>query len=241
MWSMWSSRAARLAIVTLFAANSVACSLNIESILGVQEGSAMEITVLSLPPQVLELEGGTVMNIDVNLSLLDLILGRGINGDISIGELLFTAPPFDFLGIPVFNTHEICVVKDENLPSGGDFNADLGDQMATFDVVLNTIALIGNPVLAANLPGGGFAFPFNLNSQVPLSLGDMLGLLTGSGDLEITQPLDEDIDIVLDPDGPGGNPGQTLAGHIGGSITIEDVDVFPTSPLLEDCIAFLAQ
>jgi hypothetical protein len=235
-------RSKRFMVLALAAVafHSTACSLTIEQILAMQEGSTFELSVLDLPATVLPVEGGTVMNIDIFISIFDLILGD-FEGDITTGDLLFTAPPFNFLGIPAFNTGEICVVLDEVDPGGGTFEANLYSGSATFDVQLNTVILIGNPVLAALLPGGGFAFPFDLQSTVPLSLGDMLGLLTGSGDLQISQTLDQSTDFELDPDGPGGNPPTVLPAHIGGTLTLASADAFPTSPLLEDCIEFLAE
>lgn len=218
---------------------SVGCSLSIEQILEMQEGSQFELTVLTLPPAVLELEGGMVMDIDISIGLFDLILGN-VDGDIGIGELLFAAPPFDFLGLPAYNTGNICVVPQEGDPGGGTFDGNIYASQATFDVTLNTIALIGNPVLAANLPGGGFPFAFHIVSQQALGLSEMLGLLTGSGGgLNITQTLDEDVTIPLDPDGPGGADPVELPGHIGGQVIIASADAFPTTPLLDECIDFL--
>jgi len=223
--------------VAVVAAQSMACSLSFESILEMQDGSVMELTVLNLPPNNLPLEGGTVMDIDITLSLLELLLGGTISGDVSIGDLLFAAPPFNFLGIPALNTGNICVIKDETVPGGGTFVSNLGDETATFDVVLATVALIGNPVLAATIPGGGFQFPFNLSSTVPLTLGDMLGLLGGSGSIEITQALDETLDIMVDL---GGGP-IPISAHIGGQVVIASTDAFPSTTLVEECIAFLEE
>ncbi|MGH0030719.1 MAG: hypothetical protein ACQGVC_13070 [Myxococcota bacterium] len=223
-----------LALIVV-AAHSVACSLSIEQILEVQDGSELTIGILDLPPDVLPLEGGTVMNIDVSIGLFDLILGN-IDGTVAVDELLIAAPPFDVLGIPALNTGEVCVVPEAGNPGGGTFDANIYAGTADFDVAINTIALIGNPVLAAALPGGGFPFPFNLQSSVPFGLGEMLGLLTGAGGFDVSQTIDESIDI--DIDGPGPQP--PLPAHVGGQISLSSTDAFPTSPLLDDCIALLA-
>jgi len=218
------------------AAQSVACSLQIEQILEVQDGSEMTIGILSLPPDVLPLEGGTVMNIDVSIGFFDLLLGN-VGGDVSVDELLITAPPFDVLGIPALNTGAVCVVPQAGGAAGGTFDANIYAGTATFDVAIDTIALIGNPILAALLPGGGFPFPFNLQSSVPFGLSEMLGFLTGSGSFEVSQTIDMDIEI--DIDGPGPQP--PLPAHVGGMIDLASTDAFPTSPLLDDCIALLGQ
>lgn len=212
------------------AANSVACSLQFQTLLGVQPGSQLEVGILTLPVEIAALEGGTSMDIDVSIGFFDILFGLPIEGDITVGELLIGSNGFSILGTP---TGIICVVPDEVDPGGGTFTADLGAGTATFDVMLNTIALLGNPVLAATLPGGGFPFPFALTSQVPFSLGDMLGLLFGgSSDLAISQPIDEDITIAIGT--------LMIPAHIGGMIDLASTDAFPTSPLLDDCIALVA-
>lgn len=213
---------------------SVACSLQVEQILAVQDGSELTIGILDLPPDVLALEGGTVMSIDVSIGFFDLILGN-VDGDVTVDELLIAAPPFNVLGIPALNTEEVCVVPQDGGAAGGTFEANIWGGTATFDVAIDTIALIGNPILAALLPGGGFAFPFDLESSVPFGLAEALGLLTGAGGFAVSQPVD--MDIQIDIDGPGPQP--ALPAHIGGQIDLASVDAFPTSPLLDDCIAFL--
>jgi hypothetical protein len=213
------------------AMNAVACQLQVEQILAVQEGSQFEISVLNLPPDVQPLEGGSVMNIDIQIGLFDLILGD-FEGDISIGELLIAAPGFNFLGNPALNTGRICIAPDENNPGGGTFEANIYTNQATFDVAINTIAELENAALNS-LIGGGIALPFALQSSVPFDLGDMLGMLTGSSDLAITQEIDQDISVVV-----LGNP---ISGHVGGSITLASADAFPTSTNLDACIVVISQ
>ena len=72
-----------------------------------------------------------------------------VGGDVSIGDLLFATPPFAFLGIPTLFTEEVCVVTEDGNPGGGTFNAHSYGKTATFDVDINTIALLGNEALAA--------------------------------------------------------------------------------------------
>lgn len=221
--------------VTALAMNAVACHLQVEQILAVQPGSEMVIaTTTPLPSSATQpLEGGTVMNIDIVISLFDLILGD-FEGDIAVDELLIAAPGFNFLGL--LATGIICVVPDEVDPGGGTFEANIYTNEATFDVALNTSALFGNPVINAGL-GGGLPFPFELVSTIPFGLSEMLGLLTGSTDLEITQPISQPINLTTQPP----LPPIAVTGNISGQITLASADAFPTSPLLDACIAFLAQ
>jgi len=218
------------AAVLCMAMGSVACSLDIESTLALADGSSMEIEVPagSGNVSIAALEGGTVMNIDVGIGLFDVLFGS-FEGDVSVGELLFASDGFSIFGIP---TDELCVIPDPSDPGGGTFSANLKKSTATFDVQINTRALVGNPVLAGVIPDG-FAFPFDLQSTLPLSLFDMLGLLTGSGSLEVTQELDQDLTVSV--------LGTTLPIHIGGTIALGSTDAFPTSPLLDSCIAIVSQ
>ena len=51
--------------VAVFAAQSVACSLTFTNLLEVQDGSELEVTILTLPPQTTPLEGGNSMDIEI--------------------------------------------------------------------------------------------------------------------------------------------------------------------------------
>lgn len=216
--------------VLCMAMGSVACSLDIESTLALADGSSMEVEVPagSGNASSAALEGGTVMNIEIGIGLLDVLFGS-FDGDVSVGELLFASDGFTILGIP---TDELCVIPDPSDPGGGTFTANIKKSQATFDVQINTRALVGNPLLAGAIPDG-FAFPFDLESTLPLSLFDMLGLLTGSGSLEVSQELDENLTVTVGP--------TSLPIHIGGTLTLGSTDAFPTSPLLDSCIAIVSQ
>jgi hypothetical protein len=219
--------------VSALAMTGTGCHLQVEQLLAVQPASHLDLTItkpfpITAPPQALQ--GGTVMDIDIKISLLDLLFGS-FNGDISVKELLIGAPGFV---LPlVGNTQQICVVPaDPNNPGGGTFSANTFKKTATFDVTTDTIALVGNPAIAALLPGGGFPFPFHLQSSVPFTLKDALGLLNGSGNITVTQAINQDLAFKLGS--------IDAAGHVGGSITLASADAFPTSPLLDSCLALLA-
>lgn len=225
--------------VCAFAMTGVACSLNVEQIMAVQPGSGMTIAtetpVASSADQ--SLEGGAVMNIDIQISLFDLLLGD-FEGDIEVGEVLIAAPGFPFLGFTGIPTGIICVAPQVGNPGGGTFEANLFQKSATFDVALNTEVIFGS-TLVANLLGGALPFPFALESTIPFKLSDALGLFSGSSDLAITQPISQPIDLTT----AGGPPfgGIHVTGSITGSISLASADAFPTSPLLDDCIELLAQ
>lgn len=217
------------ALVVAVATGSFGCNLSIDQTLALEEGSALEIEVPagSGTVAVASLEGGTVFNIDIAIGFFDILFGN-IDGDVSVGEILFASNGFNLLGI---DTQELCVVPDPADPGGGSFAADIFGGSATFDVSINTRGLVGNPALAAAIPDG-FAFPFNLQSTVPLTLADMIGLLTGGGGLSVSQELDETFDAQVGP--------ITVPLHIGGELALGSADAFPTSPLLDACLAIIA-
>lgn len=217
------------ALITAMSMGSVGCNLEMEQMLGVDAGSAMEIEVPagSGAISIATLEGGTIMNIDISIGFFDILTGS-IDGDVSVGELLFASSGMSLLGI---DTEELCVIPDPVDPGGGTFAASIFGGTATFDVALNTRAMLGSPILGPVIPDG-LAFPFVLQSTVPLSLGDMIGMLTGSGNMTISQDLDETFDVSV--------LGTTLPVHIGGALTLSSVDAFPTSPLLDTCLGIIA-
>lgn len=217
------------AMVMGLSMGSVACNLSIDQTLAMDEGSALELEIPagSGSVSVAALEGATVMTIDLEIGFFDILFGS-FEGDVGVGELLFASSGFSIIGIP---TGTMCVIPDAADPGGGSFAANIWAKTATFDVGINTRALVSNPILAAAIPDG-FAFPFNLQSTLPLSLADMIGLLTGAGGLSVSQPLDATFDVSVGT--------ITLPVHVGGELSLSSTDVFPTSPLLDECLALVA-
>lgn len=233
----WANRMGAAA-ASLLLLTSAGCSLDIEQTLSVAEGSEIGISTSGRPADVLPLNGRTVIGIDVSIGFFDLLFGR-ISGDVDVLDLLIAAPGFDLFGNRFLNTEELCIIPDGAVPPGS-FNANLFRGTTTFAVDIETIALVGNETIAELLPGGGLPFPFNLDSQVPLGLFDLLGLASGNGDLSLTQTIDQAVTIAFDFDGPDGPlPTSNLPTAITGEITLESVDSFSTTPLFETCVARL--
>jgi hypothetical protein len=178
--------------------------------------------VIELPQGRMEFQGGTVMRINVSTSLLDYLDGT-VDGDVEILDLLFGVEGFKFL---IFDAGLLCVVLDDP-PGGGTFNYDVLAQEATFDMIVNTKALVTDPYFAANLPGGAFIFPFALNSTIPLTLLDAVGLFTGTSSVEVTQPLDM---IFTTP----------FWLHVKGEVTLYSTDSFPATPAVLSCVDYLS-
>ena len=228
------------AVLCCVAMGSVGCSLTIDQIFEMQPGSGADVSIIAFgsgqefPQGRLSFEGGTVMRIDVSTSLLDYLDGT-VDGDVAILDLLFAVGKFTFLGM---NAGLTCVVPDDPV-GGGTFSYAALAQQATFDVIVNTKALITNAVFAGLVRGGAFKFPFHLVATMPLTLLDALGLFTGTGSLTVTQPLDAyyTVPMVQDPNNPAFD--WQLPIHVKGEVTLTTTDAFPVTPTVQACLDYL--
>lgn len=229
------------ALLGCFAMGSVGCSLTIDQIFAMQPGSGVDVYIIAfgsgqeVKQGRLSFEGGTVMRIDVSTSLVDYLDGT-VDGDVQILDLLFAVPQFTFL---IFEAGLTCVVPDDPV-GGGTFAYNVLAQEATFDVIVNTKALITNAVFATMIRGGAFQFPFHLVATMPLTLIDALGLFTGTGSLTVTQPIDlyTTVPLVQVADDPSQD--FPLPIHVLGEVTLNTTDTFPVTPGVTSCLDFLA-
>ena len=217
-------------LLVLFASASVGCALSIEKTFAVQPGSGFDMFFVTYddPPQEypngrLTLDGGTVMTIDVSVDLLDYLDGT-MDGDVTIGDLMFTATGLSFFGFPL---GPLCIALAG--PSGGSFEYQVLNQTAAFDVVVNTNAVLLDKTYVAFVGTDTFAFPFHMQAEMPLGLADALGLFAGTSEMTVSQEVDENMIFGTGP--------QPLKVHILGTVTLMTQDAFPTNTLIEQCIA----
>jgi hypothetical protein len=219
-------------LLVLFASASVGCSLQIEKTFAMQPGSGIDMyfTTYDDPPVdtyqgSIGLDGGTVMTIDVSTSLLDYLDGT-MDGQVTVSEVLFNTTDLIFFG---FNLGPMCIALSG--PSGGSFEYQVVQQTAAFDVVVDTSAELLDKTYAAFIGSDTIPFPFHLAAEMPLGLADALGLFAGTSEMTVTQPIDEHIVF-----GEGTTP-TPLKVHMLGTVTLTTQDTFPTSPLIEQCLA----
>lgn len=235
---MRSSKLVLTAVLACVAMGSVACSLQIDQIFAMQEGSGVDVFLpdgnVDLFQGRLAFEGGTVMRIHISTTLFDYLDGT-VDGDVEILDLLFGVPGFRFV---IFSTGLICVALDDP-PGGGSFTYDVLAEEATFDMIVNTKAVVTNLILARLLRDGAFKFPFHLQSTIPLPLVDALGMFTGTGSLEVTQALDDyyEARIAIVKDDPSRDLVYTI--HVKGEVTLATTDTFPVTPNVLACIDYL--
>jgi hypothetical protein len=234
------SRSILTVVLGLFAAGAFGCNLQIDQIFEMEPGSGADTALVSqdgqfeVPQGRLNFEGGVVMRIAITTDIVDYLDGT-VDGDVTILDVLFGVPGFNFL---IVNTGLICVVLDDP-PGGGTFSYDVVAQQATFDMVVNTKALLTSPMFANAIRGGAFLFPFDLESTIPLTLVDALGLFTGTGSLTVTQPLDMffQIPFAVIPNDPSQDILYNI--HVVGEVTLNSTDAFPVTPRVLECVDYL--
>jgi len=229
-----------LALVAL-AASTVGCSLSIDQILEIDEGSALNMALAGTAnnprpdgvPNILELSGGAVMRLDVSLSLLDYLDGVA-DGDIEVLDLLLAVP--EVLLFQVIPTGDLCIVLDGEVENGGTFTYDLLAQEAAFDLVMNTLALSQSPTFSNLVPGGAMEFPFAFDATTEMSAVDLLGLLTGTGTLQVQEDVDQYVILPI----LFGSSVLEWRFHVTGTVGMTSTDAFPTPPGVLSCLEFLA-
>jgi hypothetical protein len=238
---MQMMKAILTALLGSLALGSVGCSLQIDQIFEMQEGSGVDVALVSLDGQYelpmgrLAFQGGTVMRITTSATLLDYIDGT-VDGDVEIVDLLFAVPNMKFL---ILNMGLVCVVLDDP-PGGGTFTYDVLAQEAAFDVLVNTKAIITQAAYAQLIQGGAFKFPFDLQAAIPLTLVDALGLFTGTGSLEVTQALDAFYVVPYTPNIWDPSIVRPLTIHVVGEVTLNSTDAFPATPDVVGCLDALS-
>jgi hypothetical protein len=235
---MGQFKALKLLIVTAFAANSIACGpIVVDQILALDD-TANNFIQLTLFPggalesvQDLDVDGGNIATIVMDNVILQF-LGGNLAGTIDLVDMLWSTSPMNIFGI-VTGTN--CVVLDPAGGNAGTVNYDVGAETYTVDLLANTAIITTNPALYLALPNG-FPFDISLSTSQAATLGDMLGILTGTGSMSIHQQVTDDIILTV----AIGAGSLDIPTHLEVDLTLSSTDAFPTSARLTECIDFLA-
>jgi hypothetical protein len=222
-------------LATLLGSGSVGCGdIDIPIDLGLVGDNTITITAEGAPPLQTSLVGGVETTISVDIGLFSLLNPNGIMAGIAVDDLLFAGDNIPILG-GILNTGTLCVEQNLDNPGGGSAHLRIFQGEADFLMALNTLIRPTDPNFVILLDSLGLAdgFPFDTVvdvQDVPLSFGDLFGLLLGgggSGGLELSQ----DISTTLPADIPffGG-------ATVDASLTLATVDEIPMDPLLADCV-----
>jgi hypothetical protein len=215
---------------------SVGCGeIELPVSLALEQPSELTLELPIFPPpfdeETTSLVGGVETTITTEIGLFELLgalIGKAIPADIAIDDVLIAGTEILIGGgLP---TGAICVFQDPDLASGGSasFNILLG--VAAFEMTLNTRLGLTDPLLGSLL---GEPAPFQqiVSAMVPVSIGDLLALISGGGSgLALTQDIDAEF-------GPVPILGTV---HVTGTLTLASTDTPPSDPLLDECAAFIA-
>jgi hypothetical protein len=220
-------------LATLLGSGSIGCgSVDIPVDLALVGDNTISIEAEGSPPLATTLVGGVETTISADLGLFSLLNPNGIMAGITVDDLLFAGENIPILE-DILNTGTLCIEQNPDNPGGGSAHMRLLQGQADFLMALNTLIRGTDPGFVALLDalGYGAGFPFDTVVEaydVPFSLVDMLGLLSGtsSGGLEINQ----DISTTLPADIPffGG-------ATVNASLTLATVDAIPVVPPMADC------
>ncbi|NNL67211.1 MAG: hypothetical protein HKP30_13270 [Myxococcales bacterium] len=223
----------RLGFVILFGAGSSACgSIDIPLDLALVGDNSITITAPDTPPLGTTLVGGVETTISVDIGLFSLLNPNGIVAGIAVDDLLIAGENIPILG-GIVNTGTLCIEQNLENPGGGFALLKIFQSEADFSLALNTTIRGTDPGFIALLELSGIdSLPFDtaVETTVPLTLVDLLGLVLGGGGgggLELSQ----DISTTLPADIPffGG-------AMVDASLTLATVDSIPADPLLADCV-----
>lgn len=186
----------------------------------------------------IELPGGAVetsqltggVGATIILDTDKLLTWNGVFGTLRVDEVRIAGSSFDVIP-DILSTGTICLTQDPDTASGGFvYLRPLFKKEADVQLTLSTLALVTDPGLSQLAPP--LPFGATIDTQVPLTLSDLLALASGEGgSLTITQSIVDTLpaDIPL----LGGS-------DVMATVTLSNSDMRAEGPLLDECDAFLA-
>jgi hypothetical protein len=201
-------------------------------ILNVEPDSTVTVTPVAsqgLPPFSSSLVGFVDSTATIQLSLLDIALKRTVSGTVEINQLLIAGTPATILGL---STGTICTAIDPDAPPPtGSVTIDILREQMRLQATASTIISPTDPVTRSFLHDVlDIDYLVELDETTRVTAVDLVGALTG-------KPIPVDIVVPVDFFVPITNLLLANA-HVTGQIHMKSVEAIPTSPLLDDCVAF---
>lgn len=221
-----------LVLIALTSWFGVACGqIEIPLNLAVAPGSMIAIeNIPNLPPDLDHAEtilvGGIETRAIVDIDPFKIFQRNGIMATIAVDDILMAGEEIVFLGL--IPTGTICVEPGMTPPGTGVAFLQPLRHQGVFHLDLFTQIRVTDPGTAAVFGGAPLPFDATVDTTVPLTLSDLLGLLNGSGGLVLSQQIMSTLDPMLPLIG-----GATVVADV----TLESVDQIPVDPLLVDCVA----
>ena len=204
-------------------------------ILNVEPDSSVTVTPVAsqgLPPFSSSLVGFVDSTATIKLSLLDIALKRTVSGTVEVNQLLIAGTAASILGL---STGTICTGLDPDAPPPtGSVTIDILHEQMRLQSQASTIISPTDPVTRSFLHDVlDIAYDVVIDETTRVTALDLVGSLSGKPiPVDIVQEVDFFVPIT----------NLLLANaHVTGSIHLKSVEAIPTSPLLDDCVAFYNQ
>ncbi|MEM7410850.1 MAG: hypothetical protein AAF430_11495 [Myxococcota bacterium] len=219
-----------LGLLVAFAFGAVACSIQQEVVLAVEEGASIEVTIPNLEPQTSNLSGGLKSQLDIDISFLRILFGLPLNGTIDVTEILIAGSGFPV--IPPFPLQStLCQYADPADPGGGSVSVSLASRQLGIQTTANALIVPVDPIVLSLFGGEPIPFPVAIDVTAPITLLDLLGVI-GGGDLPLS--LVQELDFVFESENP------LLDGlTITGELPLSTAEAIPDGPLVSECETFL--
>lgn len=174
-----------------------------------------------------QLVGGTATTIILDTD--KLLTWQGVFATLRVDDVRLAGTSFAIGG--GLNTGTICMTQDPDQPSGGfAYLRPLFKKEADVQLTLATLAFVTDPFLSLVAPP--LPFGATIDTQIPLTLSDLLALMAGQErSLTITETITDTLpdDILL----LGGS-------DITVTVTLTNESAPAADPLLDECDAFFA-
>jgi hypothetical protein len=217
--------AGRLALA-LLAPAWVGCSINQDVILILDPAAdnkiILDIAGFSMPLES-HIEGGFVGQATVPLDLLAVLTGRPIEGTISVGQVVIAGTQ-----LPRIPTGTLCNLANPDTPTDGSVSIDIAREQGSATVNVRAVTFLTNPAFAP------FVAPLPIEATIQqtftVTLAQLLEIIGGGGG-GLIPPSTQSLEAPIPPGFFGGGTATV-------TVTLVEGDGLPSTPLVEECVAY---
>lgn len=233
---MDQARPSLLLLAALLTLNTACGQIDLPLTLALQGENSISIQIPAFPPGrdtfSSALLGGADATVTLDLNPFHLFSPNGLVALLAIDQVRIAGTEINIAGL---RTGTLCIYDDLANPGGGIAFLRPLRQEADFQLSFNTLISVTDPFIMSLFPDP-LPFEAELDTTVPVTLADLVGLLLGGGaggggglelSQEITTTLPDDLPIL------GG-------GNVTANLTLATVEEFPIDPMLDECEDFLA-
>ncbi len=204
----------------------VACSVNQDVIL-VLDPDGTNSLELDLPgfglPIESQLSGGFIGQATVPLDLFAVLTGQSIQGTISVSEVVLAGTEPQFLP-----TGTLCNLANPDQPTDGTVAINVAQEQGSASINVHAVSFVTNPFFA------GFVPPLPIDAQITqtfeVTLAQLLRIIGGGGG-GLLPPSTQTITAPIPPVFFGGGTATV-------TVTLIEGTALPTTPTVQECVAF---